>query len=122
MRRDARDLLDKLGRREVQYRQFVDSAADMELWPIFEALLRDTRVVGQGGGEALEERRLPGHVPEEIDEAPDALRTKDDVIPRPPATRSRADSGMFGRYGTPVSPASRSTDVRVFLSRLSEER
>lgn len=46
MRRDARKLFEKLNKREYQYREFEDSFPDLEPWPIFEALLRDERVVG----------------------------------------------------------------------------
>ena len=47
MRSDAESLLARLGRRDFRYREFADSFADMELWPIFEALLTDPRVVGR---------------------------------------------------------------------------
>lgn len=46
MRQDARSLLERLGRNEFRYQEFDDPFADMELWPIFEALLRDDNVVG----------------------------------------------------------------------------
>ncbi len=45
MRQDAKALLEKLSRQDFQYRQFEDRYADMELWPIFEALLKDRRIV-----------------------------------------------------------------------------
>lgn len=46
MRQDARSLLDRLGRTEFRYQEFADPFADMELWPIFEALLKDDNIVG----------------------------------------------------------------------------
>jgi len=45
MRSDARALLEKLDRRGFDYRQFPDRYADLELWPIFEALLADPRIL-----------------------------------------------------------------------------
>ncbi|BBC71898.1 conserved hypothetical protein [Altererythrobacter sp. B11] len=45
MRSDASALLQKLNRQEIHYREFPDRYADLELWPIFEALLNDPRIV-----------------------------------------------------------------------------
>lgn len=47
MRHDARSLLERLGRHEFRYQEFEDPFADMELWPIFEAMLRDPDVIGE---------------------------------------------------------------------------
>ncbi|MGC4251854.1 MAG: hypothetical protein QM605_10465 [Sphingobium sp.] len=46
MRIDAATLLARLGRDGMPYREFGDAFADVELWPIFEALLKDERVMG----------------------------------------------------------------------------
>lgn len=46
MRQDARSLLDRLSRTDFRYQEFADPFADMELWPIFEALLKDENIVG----------------------------------------------------------------------------
>ena len=47
MRNDVGKLLSKLGRKEFRYREFADQSGDAELWPIFEALLEDERIVGR---------------------------------------------------------------------------
>lgn len=47
MRADIGNLLQRLRQRDFRYREFHDAFADMELWPIFEALLTDERVVGK---------------------------------------------------------------------------
>ncbi|TPG43618.1 hypothetical protein EAH79_01420 [Sphingomonas koreensis] len=131
MRRDARDLLDKLGRRDVRYRQFVDSTTDMELWPIFEALLRDDRVIGADwptqaephGG--LVERR-----PASDDAVNSAGRPIDpfpDAREAPAAASKPAGSSLFGNYeptGRPVmrpSTTPRAQSIRNFLSHLSDD-
>lgn len=44
MRSDASSLLKKLSQKNFAYREFPDPIADLELWPIFEALLTDLRV------------------------------------------------------------------------------
>ena len=45
MRSDASALLQKLDRQGFEYQQFPDRYADLELWPIFEALLADPRII-----------------------------------------------------------------------------
>ena len=47
MRTDVTSLLDKLERPDFRYRQFADAIADLEPWPLFEALLADERVTGK---------------------------------------------------------------------------
>jgi hypothetical protein len=47
MRRDAKTLLDRLDRQEFKYHDFTEVAEEIELWPLFQALLRDTRIVGE---------------------------------------------------------------------------
>ena len=80
MRSDAANLLARLGRKDFRYREFTDSFADMELWPIFEALLTDERIVG---------RPLSAL----------AARNVEDIIPaaKAPAAPPRND-GLFNRY------------------------
>lgn len=55
MRVDAKALLDRLGKSDFTYREFADRFSELELWPLFEALLRDTRLA------QLEEGAEPGH-------------------------------------------------------------
>jgi hypothetical protein len=59
MRADAKILLERLGRSDFRYREFVDRFADLESWPIFEALLRDGRVMPQDEA-AMIEAATPG--------------------------------------------------------------
>lgn len=102
MRSDAANLLERLGRRDFHYREFTDSFADMELWPIFEALLTDERIVGKPRS-AL------------------AARTSiADVTPVPPTPRQGEES-LFSRYATqpPATPGTSRPDLGSFLRRLS---
>lgn len=110
MRADAASLLVRLGRKDFRYREFSDSFADMELWPIFEAVLTDERVVGKQMTrlEAKEaEERSPRRAPVEQRFAPSA-----------PA------GNLFEGYGD--APASQSgtekTNLRDFLQHLSAPR
>lgn len=110
MRSDAANLLARLGRKDFRYREFTDNFADMELWPIFEALLTDERIVGKPLS-AL------------------ASRHAEDVLPVTRATPARHPDpeprgGLFDGYGG----ASRSNptkaeegELRAYLRRLSND-
>jgi hypothetical protein len=56
LRNDISSLMGRLGRTDLPYREFVDPLGDMEMWPIFEALLHDPRIVGRAPT-LLEQRR-----------------------------------------------------------------
>jgi len=110
MRSDAANLLNRLGQTKFRYQEFSDSFADMELWPLFEALIRDPRISG-GTSDAS---------------AP-ALTTAQPAPSRavsPPATDARND-GLFGRYAqaAPAAPpraAPPGDDVRSLLRQLND--
>ncbi|GGD56324.1 hypothetical protein [Croceicoccus mobilis] len=114
MRQDAKALLEKLSRQDFQYRQFEDQYADMELWPIFEALLKDPRIVP------------PLKTPLGQREA-----IRADIADRPSAPPNRinpANSNIFAGYGDAEAPQAQARvqqkvggadDLRLFLSGLS---
>ncbi|OAN58900.1 hypothetical protein [Sphingobium sp. TCM1] len=109
MRADAANLLARLGRRDFRYREFTDNFADMELWPIFEALLTDKRVVGKPLS-AL------------------AARHVEDILPSSKASPARppepaSTGGLFDGYGDGARPSSASQEageLRSYLQRLSK--
>ena len=109
MRKDAEHLLEKLGRQDFRYQEFVDPFAELELWPIFEALITDERVVGGRSGLQAPKVQLRSaaapHSPESI-------------------ARIRPDSG-FARYRNlhdVASPSAENTvNVRKFFNRLSDD-
>lgn len=115
MRQDAKALLEKLSRQDFQYRQFEDQYADMELWPIFEALLKDRRIVPPRKT-PLEHRQI----------------IRADIADRPAHPVRRAEpvlTNIFAAYGgeEEASPAvskgrlnGSSGDLRSFLSGLSK--
>lgn len=45
MRKDVANLLAKLGNREFHYQEFADRFSDVELWPLFETLIHDPRIL-----------------------------------------------------------------------------
>ena len=113
MREDVVELLDKLKLTDFRYREFSDSFADMELWPIFEAILSDPNVVGKPHS-LLMERAVNEQQP----------------VPQPPepsvvpvAGRSDTAAGLFSAYGTPPRESGTRPrgDLRAFLRRLSAE-
>jgi len=110
MRQDARNLLERLSRKDFKYQQFADPYADMELWPIFQALLTDERVTG------TDTRELRG--------AEVQIRPRDDRQEKPvEAARPRAP--LFERYNQrAAAQPPRGGDVvnmRSFLDRLSDK-
>ena len=69
IRNDVGTLLDRLGRQDLRYREFSDPLGDMEMWPIFEALLQDRRIVGEAPT-PLDQRRRSTGVQQRIKAAP----------------------------------------------------
>lgn len=113
MRQDARSLLERLGRKEFRYQEFEDPFADMELWPIFEALLRDDKVVGQ---QASTIRMADIQF-----RSANAGEVAASAIPQPTA----APSPLFGRYAFSQSSPSAATagkavNMRQLFGRMSE--
>lgn len=105
MRRDARSLLEKLSRKDFRYREFADPFPDTELWPIFEVVLRDERVVG-----------------EEASSLPRRERAVRPVAPVAASRRASIDT-LFERYDEPAVPAGveqQPINLRQFFSRLSD--
>ncbi len=112
MRQDARNLLERLNNAGFRYKEFPDSFADMELWPIFEAILRDEQVVGTQAS---------------------TLPTADIQVRRAMERETRsampsAKVSLFQQYATepvappPAAPVEEVLNVRQYFSRFSEER
>lgn len=107
MRADTASLLHRLGQRDFRYREFHDAFADMELWPIFEALLADERVVGKRMT-ALAEKEAALRADEGKRYAPASH-----PAPLPAET-------IFSSYAGDGAQADRPTeDLRGFLNHLS---
>lgn len=111
MRSDAANLLSRLGQSKFRYQEFRDNFADMELWPLFEALIRDPRISGDAavaGGGRDEAQSGAGH------SAP---------APAAPQSVAKADAradGLFGRYETAPLAGSAREDVRALLRQLND--
>ena len=111
MRQDARALLVKLSQQDFNYRQFEDQYADMELWPIFEALLKDERISG------------PEMTPMERRQA--ERQTQSRQVPHKPADAGGHAGGLFEAYEAEAPkketpPAATGDDLRNFLKRLGQ--
>jgi hypothetical protein len=124
MRQDAKTLLDRLDRHHLDYQDFTAAAEEIELWPLFQALLRDPRIVGN--------REQPASAAA-VSAGPNILRTEAAPLhpevtapPAPPPQHPAA--ALFGRYGRetapePVAPQPpREPDLRNFLHQLGKGR
>jgi hypothetical protein len=118
MRQDAKSLLDRLNRQEFRYRDFTEAAEEIELWPLFQALLRDPRIVGMRSTAAdLADPPPPPRAQMPADAAP----------PQVPAARRAQDAPatLFDRYRAAdqaLAMPDREPDLRRFLSRIGDDR
>lgn len=63
MRSDVKTLLDRLGKSDFKYRDFADRFSELETWPVFEAVLRDSRVHAVSSGNISGRPPEPGVSP-----------------------------------------------------------
>jgi len=130
MRADARSLLDRLGKNDFSYKEFADRFSDLELWPLFEALLKEPRLFQQevvATTHADMPADLPAAAPVIPATATPTLAGARPAEPTPPAERAPAPSGaetladLFSRYEAGAGGSTRhGDDVRAMLRRLSE--
>jgi hypothetical protein len=137
MRADARSLLDRLGRSDFAYKEFADRFSDLELWPLFEALVKDPRLFLQDtsiASAAAVERQPQAPAPRVAHPQVAHPQVAMPLASRPaeparPAPRAPAPSGaeslaeLFNRYegGAEAAPQPRQPqDVRAMLRRLSD--
>lgn len=102
MRTDVSSVQAKLGGNEFAHRDFSDTFADMNIWPIYAALLTDARVVGRAM-------------------SPLDARATNPPVPAPAPAPTSAPSGLFDRYDTAGQGhrPQRAADLRAFLRQLS---
>jgi hypothetical protein len=114
MRQDAKTLLDRLDRHYLEYRDFTSAAEEIELWPLFQALLRDPRIIGH------REQAAVSSTTDGIQPAGRSLqiRSISDQPEGPPA------ANLFDRYVRAVKPDPerveqvQEPDLRNFLHQL----
>ncbi|MBB3859988.1 hypothetical protein GGQ88_001249 [Novosphingobium hassiacum] len=97
MRSDVKSLLDRLNQSQFRYKEFADRFSDLETWPIFEAVIRDSRVFNYAGASSVQ-------------------ATSTTFPDSPPI-----GSVLSRKYGAPeaVSQGNTSADVRTLLARIS---
>ncbi|MCC2976775.1 hypothetical protein LK533_08830 [Sphingomonas sp. PL-96] len=131
MRQDAKTLLDRLDRQHLDYQDFTAAAEEIELWPLFQALLRDPRIVGNreqpasaaavsAGPNILRPEAAPAHSEVTAPPAPQSA-------PQPAPPPQHPAAALFGRYGRetapePASQPPREPDLRNFLHQLGKGR
>lgn len=116
MRQDVKVLLGRIGDETFNYHDFETPSLEVNIWPMFEALLLDERVVGKVDNRVFA-RAAP--VPSELDQPvsmDSAPQTR--ATPTRPPRHEGATGGIFGNYG--IRPAEPSTEsVRSVLARLA---
>ena len=123
MRADAKVLLERLGRQDFAYKEFADRFADLELWPIFEALLKDQRLFTQSRADAQQEQPAitPAHATADL---PGSAQVAAPAAPAPAQSLSSMPlSALFARYVAEAGnrpTAETQNDVRSLLRQLSE--
>ena len=111
MRQDTKVLLSRLDERNFNYHDFESPSAEVDVWPIFEALLLDERVVGKRVSSAAQSsatQPTPGRAPEPQAQPREVSAASDPVQP-----------GMFGGYGAAGKSESGGESVRDMLGRLA---
>lgn len=128
MRKDVANLLAKLGKRDFHYQEFADRFSDVELWPLFETLIHDPRILNAPPAEDHGEVAITANAATTA--APPApAATLAAIAPaRPESEASGGDaapaskdlSSLFARYGgqnTEDAPG----DVHALLQKLAQQ-
>lgn len=127
MRKDVANLLAKLGKREFHYQEFADRFSDVELWPLFETLINDPRILtappAEDNGEALVTANAPAPVavaaPKPV--APAALvEPAAEQVPAPAPSTAKDLSNLFARYGGQNADEAPG-DVHALLQKLAQQ-
>jgi hypothetical protein len=115
MRQDTKVLLGRLGEESFKYYDFESPSAETDVWPMFEALLLDERVVGK-----IAYPSAPGQQTLEPQVAPSgAAPLHGDVGPTSPRPAVEADEpGLFGKYDAANTAQDDGESVRELLQRL----
>lgn len=120
MRTDVANLLERLGKREFQYQEFADRFADVELWPLFETLIRDPRILTTEPAQIAE---VAAPTPQ-VAAAPVATATVIEPAPidRTPVPVSAPGdlAALFARYGGGTSDDTPG-DVHALLQKLAQQ-
>jgi cell division septation protein DedD len=127
MRQDAKTLLDRLDRQHLDYQDFTAAAEEIELWPLFQALLRDPRIVGNREQPASAAAVSAGPNILRTGAAPSHPEVTAPPPPQPAPPPQHPAAALFGRYGREVAPEPapqppREPDLRNFLHQLGKGR
>ena len=123
MRKDVANLLERLGRRDFQYQEFADRFTEVELWPIFEALIRDPRILTLNPHDASD-------LPAARGEAATAASSHAATPSAPDAASAARIRGiapgtnlatLFARYGGGTMDDAAPRDVGAMLKHLAQQ-
>ena len=116
MRTDVAILLERLGKRDFHYQEFADRFADVELWPLFETLIRDPRILTSDAPEAAQMAAPAPQAPA----APTPSAQAEQALIAPAGPQAPADlAALFARYGG--APDDTPSDVHALLQKLAQQ-
>lgn len=116
MRTDVAILLERLGKREFHYQEFADRFADVELWPLFETLIRDPRILTPTAAQTAE----PAAAAPKASAAPAPSMPQAEKAPVTAVPTAPADlAALFARYGG--APEETPSDVHALLQKLAQQ-
>lgn len=128
MRQDAKTLLDRLDRHHLEYQDFTAAAEEIELWPLFQALLRDPRIVGNREQPEVAAATQAQQPATRTEAAAEAVEAEPAPARAPAPLQQHPAAALFGRYGREAAPEPespqppREPDLRNFLHKLGKDR
>ena len=126
MRKDVANLLAKLGKRDFQYQEFADRFSDVELWPLFETLINDPRILNAPPAQDNSEDQVTANAAASTatstaTAAPAAARVEEAAPPAELAAPAAKDlSNLFARYGG-QNAEDAPGDVHSLLQKLAQQ-
>ena len=128
MRKDVANLLQRLGRRDFQYQEFADRFTEVELWPIFETLIRDPRILTmEPQAAAGPTMARPGTAVADVVMPAPRAETEEPAVQTPataapaPAPAGGERPSLFARYGGGKREEDVTGDVRTLLHHLAQQ-
>ncbi|WP_439533742.1 hypothetical protein [Polymorphobacter sp.] len=101
MRRDTKELFGRLGVESFKYQEFESPLSESDVWPMFQALLRDERVIGHANSDLEAD---PAPVPQLVSLPPRSAPSTPGPPPVQPVAGMPAAAAVHPAVAVPASP------------------